>query len=388
MPRAIELAEIDEYDLSEEQFESSVAGRQADDEPRQELSSGSLTSARQRHTRELPDIAMETEIPMPISHSAPLPSDESWRNEVSSRIQNYKARRRRSLGDESLSFNFESTAGNHVFLRPEHEPEPEPVVASSEPDPDPPGACYAQPYATAPALEAEYRAAEEIHEAPASFVHEPRTAPAALETAKLILFPKPPIMQEAPPDQLAEPVFDKPRIVEAHEATEQVMVPLSDITLQPDEQEDSCAPYMEPALELPMPVATPAQRFLAEFTDLLVVLVGTALFGIIAARLGATPVLTDMRMLVEVTALVAAVFWSVYKYVFLVHGAITPGMQLGHVRVIDFEGQSPKKAARRYRALAMLLSTFPLGLGLMWSFVDPDRLCWHDRISRTYVTQR
>ena len=26
----------------------------------------------------------------------------------------------------------------------------------------------------------------------------------------------------------------------------------------------------------------------------------------------------------------------------------------------------------------------PLGLGLLWSLLDDDRLCWHDRISRMY----
>jgi uncharacterized RDD family membrane protein YckC len=382
----MQLAEIDGYDPSEEQFASSLAGRDAAEE-RQEISSGSLTSARQRrHERELPDI----EIPLPMSNSQPAPpppDDESWRNEVSSRIQNYKARRRRSLGDdESLSFNFESTAGNHVFLRPEREPEPESVVAT-EPEPDPIATYYAHPYATAPSIEPEYEPVAEPEFA------EPdmpmfAAAPVAQETAKLILFPKPPMMQEAPADQLAEPVFDVPRIVEAPEATEQVMVPLADITLQPDHREDACVPYIEPVLELPRPVASTAHRFCAEFADLLIVMVGTFLFGIIAARLGATPVLADMKLLIGTTVVVAAIFWSTYKYVFLVHGAITPGMRLAHVKLVNFEGAAPSTVRRRVRALAMLLATFPLGLGILWSFVDPYRLCWHDRISKTYVTLR
>jgi len=387
--RAIELAEIDGYDDSEEQFASSLAGREQRNDPRQEISSGSLSTARQRYERELPDV--EIPVPMLVSQSAPPPpDDESWRNEVSSRIENYKARRRRSLGDESLSFNFESTAANHVFLRPEHEPEPETMVASREPDPDPIATYYAHPYATAPSIEPEYTSAPEsmIDEPPLTSVPEPPLPPPVPETAKLIFFPKPPMMQEAPPDQLAEPVFDKPRIVEAPEATETVMVPLADITLQPEHRDDACVPYIEPVVELPIPVATPAQRLFAEVADLLLVLVGTFLFGIVAAKLGATPVLQDMRMLIGVTAVVAAFFWSIYKYVFLVHNAITPGMQMAHVQLVDFDGHRPAASPRRQRALAMLLSTFPLGLGLLWSFVDPDRLCWHDRISKTYVTHR
>jgi hypothetical protein len=32
-----------------------------------------------------------------------------------------------------------------------------------------------------------------------------------------------------------------------------------------------------------------------------------------------------------------------------------------------------------------MLSTFPLGLGIVWALLDEDTLCWHDRITRTYV---
>jgi len=27
-------------------------------------------------------------------------------------------------------------------------------------------------------------------------------------------------------------------------------------------------------------------------------------------------------------------------------------------------------------------------MGLMWAFVDVDELCWHDRLSRTYLSER
>jgi len=384
----MQLAEIDAYDPSEEQFASSLAGREHnDDEEMQELSSGTLSSAQQRIARELPDI----EVPMPSNDlhltSAAAP-DESWRKEVSSRIQNYKARRRRSLGDESLSFNFESTAGNHVFLRPEKEPEPETQVSVER---DPIATYYAHPYATAPVIEPEYSAAEEVQEEvepmaepTQRFVPEVPAAPPVPETAKLIFFPKPPMMQEAPVDQLAEPVFDVPRIVEAPEAVETVTVPLADIQLQPEEEDTAAVPI----LDLPSPVAPVAQRVVAEAIDGMLILVATVLFATIAMRLGAGSIVGDKRTLLGLAVAIPAMFWSVYKYVFLVHAATTPGMSATRLRLADFDGGFPTPRVRRYRAFAMVVSAFPLCLGLLWSFVDPETLCWHDRISKTYLTSR
>jgi len=410
--RSITLAEIDGYDPSEEQFASSLAGREArahlssglhssdihandlqsEENQTQELSSGSLAAARQRLIRELPDVPAEVS-KSDLHLTASVEPDESWRNEVSSRIQNYKARRRRALGDESMSFNFESTAGNHVFLRPEVEPEPEPPVSFEQPDPI---TYHAHLYATAPLIEPDYAATSETMDRDsmqvemAEIISEPEPPLPALapETAKLIFFPKPPMMQEAPVDQLAEPVFDVPRILDAPEQTETVTVPLADITLQPDPSEETCVPYIEPILDLPMPVAPVPQRVFAELLDSLLVLLATAVFALITLRLGAAAILGDKRTLAGLLLMVPAVFWSVYKYIFLVHGGVTPGMKAAQLRLVDFDGAAPTKAPRRYRALAMLVSAFPLGLGLLWSFVDTETLCWHDRISKTYVTAR
>ena len=387
----MKLAEIDEYDPSEEQFASSLAGRDSVEE--QELSSGSMASARQRYARMLPDIEVET--PQPDLHltTAVAEPEESWRDQVSSRIQNYKARRRRAMGSESLSFNFESTAGNHVFLRPEREPEPEPEPYEQ---PDPLTAYYAHPYATAPAVQPEYPTPSEAmdYSIPETTEHVPEPSPIpesplpppAPETAKLILFPKPPMMQTPPNDQLAEPVFNVPRIVDVPDACEAVTVPLADITLQPDSSDDTCVPYIEPVLDLPVPVAPVAQRIFAEVADTLLVLVAGGIFGAIAFHFGAASIFTDERSLTGLVVLVPAIFWAVYKYMFLVHGGATLGMKVAKLRLVDFDGTSPTSMPRRYRALAMLISAFPLGLGLLWSFVDTETLCWHDRISKTYVT--
>jgi hypothetical protein len=35
----------------------------------------------------------------------------------------------------------------------------------------------------------------------------------------------------------------------------------------------------------------------------------------------------------------------------------------------------------------MIVSLISGGVGFGWAFLDPDTLCWHDSISRTYLTQ-
>ncbi len=404
-PRAyastVTFVDIDEYDPTEEQFASSVMTGISTQDDGQELVSGTLASAQARHAKSTETetqngLPPHTQIMEPQVTEQPSESD-AWRNDVASCLQSYKARRRRSMGDENLTFNFESTAGNHVFLRPEHEPEPVPYT---EPEPAPnyyaPHACATEPAFDEPvqqfangSMPQEQERFSEVAESEPEPEEEPKPAP-ILETAKLIFFPKPPVFQDYRPDELAEPVFETPRILEApeHVEGETVAIPLADISLHPEVPEDLCVPHAEPAPELPFRVAPMAQRIFAEICDSLLVLVASGMFGIIVAKLNPNALTLEKHALVGVLVLVPAVLWSIYKYLFLVHGGKTIGMQMARLRLVYFDGYAPARVPRRFRALAMLVSIFPLGLGLLWSFVDPDTLCWHDRISRTYMTAR
>ncbi|HWR34976.1 MAG TPA: RDD family protein, partial [Clostridia bacterium] len=78
-------------------------------------------------------------------------------------------------------------------------------------------------------------------------------------------------------------------------------------------------------------------------------------------------------------------FWCVYQYLLLVYCGRTVGMQMAGITLRTFEGRHPNWAERKNRALALVLSGASMGLGFVWAYVDPDMLCWHDRISRTYV---
>jgi uncharacterized RDD family membrane protein YckC len=84
---------------------------------------------------------------------------------------------------------------------------------------------------------------------------------------------------------------------------------------------------------------------------------------------------------------VPAIFWMVYQYVFLTYAGQTPGMMLTHMSLVNFEGGYPDQRRRRQRAISMIVSLMSGGVGFGWALLDPDTLCWHDSISRTYVAQ-
>lgn len=74
-----------------------------------------------------------------------------------------------------------------------------------------------------------------------------------------------------------------------------------------------------------------------------------------------------------------------YNALFLVLGKATPGMGFARISLCTFDDECPSRAQLRGRLGAMLLSLLPVGLGVMWSVFDEDHLCWHDRLSRTYL---
>lgn len=88
----------------------------------------------------------------------------------------------------------------------------------------------------------------------------------------------------------------------------------------------------------------------------------------------------------EMSALVAVILIGVlYQAFFLMLMGTTPGMMYARISLCTFDNEFPTRNQLRDRLVALLVSLFPMGLGLAWSIFDEDRLCWHDRISRTYL---
>ncbi|HKC71987.1 MAG TPA: hypothetical protein VKB60_10210, partial [Terriglobales bacterium] len=158
-----------------------------------------------------------------------------WRQEVAARLNHYHSRRtRKPPRYPSLALKFDPPAYSSP---PSCAPEPPCAAASSLP--------ARSEAATAPAA-----AAEEVEER--------QLLPA--DASNLIEFPRPLVPPSPRPDELAEPILDMPRILDAPEAVPK-QVPLGGIILQ---GEEASAPS---DLELPLPVAPLGRRLLAAGLD-------------------------------------------------------------------------------------------------------------------------
>ena len=280
-----------------------------------------------------------------------LAEGPQWRQEVAARLNHYHSRRtRRPPRYPSLALKFD------------------PPAYSSLPTcvPEPPRAAACPPPSRSEAATAAAAMPEEVEEPPVLMP----------DANNIIEFPRPLVPPPPRPDELAESMLDLPRILDAPETVSK-QVPLGGIILQPEEA------TVASDLELPLPVAALGRRMLAAGVDGVLVSVATLLFALIANRIAA--LLPSARVLLGLGVALPAILWAAFQYVFLVYTASTPGMRLTGLRLSDFDGSTPGRSTRRWRALAMALSAASLGLGFLWCLLDEDTLCWHDRITRTYL---
>ena len=78
-------------------------------------------------------------------------------------------------------------------------------------------------------------------------------------------------------------------------------------------------------------------------------------------------------------------FWALYQYLLIVYAGRTPGLSAAGLELACFDGRPARRSLRRWRVLASYLSAASLGMGYAWVFLDEDALCWHDRITHTYL---
>jgi uncharacterized RDD family membrane protein YckC len=179
---------------------------------------------------------------------------------------------------------------------------------------------------------------------------------------------------------LAEPVFTRPRILEAPE-----FVPpppaLGGITIEP-------APKPEfekrPGIDIPLQGAPLARRILSALIDDVILAAACALFGFIFWKL--TAIQPPRFQMVGLVAGFVSLFWAAYQYLLMVYAGTTPGLRLARLELTRFDGSPAGRRLRRWRVLASYLSAISLGMGYGWVFLDEDSLCWHDRITHTYLS--
>jgi uncharacterized RDD family membrane protein YckC len=132
------------------------------------------------------------------------------------------------------------------------------------------------------------------------------------------------------------------------------------------------------------PVASLAERRRAALLDTLVLLFAYGGFLALFATMGGRFAVSKLDAVVVAATL--GLFYAQYVALFTFFGGATPGMMLRRLRVVSFDGADPTAQQLLWRSFGYLISAGTLMLGFLAGLWDQDRLCWHDRISQTYLT--
>jgi len=335
------------------------------------------------------------------------PENALWRDEIQSRVAHYRSRRgRRVEGAFSMRFPFP----------PAEVQAPAPIdseldeVAVAEVGPAKPSdsenaqqrdesivelaaAAIVTPAPTVQAAVADVEpSATTTSSADFALAEEsvaPRPVPVSRPAGKrkVIAFPRQVTQPEAPHHRLADPVVpEQPRILDVPEELEAFpTTPLLDgLDLLPGVPATPAIPADH--VELPFEVATISRRVGAGVIDVAIVLAAAAAFAAVCYKM--LPGLALSKPLLLAAASLPLLLWAAYQYMFVMYAAATPGMRALHLRLSSFKGKGATWRQRRSRVVGLYFSAASLMMGLFWSLVDVDGLCWHDRISRTYLTRQ
>lgn len=201
-------------------------------------------------------------------------------------------------------------------------------------------------------------------------------------TAKIIEFPRSWTPPPPPLDELAEPVMGRPRILEAPEVVPPPPA-LGGITIEPAEQSET---EKRPGIDIPLQSAPLWRRILSAAIDDIIIASACLLFASIFWKM--TALLPSQFQLLELAAGLCALFWAAYQYLLMVYAGTTPGLYLARLELARFDGSPASRRLRRWRVLASFLSAGSLAMGYAWVFLDEDTLCWHDRITHTYLAPK
>ena len=245
------------------------------------------------------------------------PSTSDWRDQVSAKVKHYKTLKPRKARYPSLQLQFDTV----VPFRTETSP----LAAERE----------------------QFLASARSEAAPAILESEPRISyPASTDSsARLLEFPRPGTLPFNR-DELAEPVIDRPRIVEAPELLPPPPA-LGGIMMESAQEPD---PERQPGVDMPLQTALLSRRVLAGAIDALFVLGATAIFGYMFLRFNSS--LPQMCVAVEVAAALTVTLWFAYEAAFLIFCGTTPGLRLTRLNISRFDGGPVSRNLRRWRVVA------------------------------------
>ena len=343
------LIDPEAYDASEQEF--AVSLEQTSPRPRFVVES------------ELPSITVENQLSAPTPEVSPEPSlllgaepaasESRWKEELAAKLNHYRARRSpKQPRFPSLQLKFENEPARQI-------------------PPEPP----AQPVLTQQAIPVE------SEQAPAQLKNAPmsRVTDGGENSARILEFPR---IAMAPPrrmDELADPVLDRPRILEVPDVAPPEPA-LGGITIGPVERIEA-----KPSeFEVPLQAASLSRRSMATLLDAVVVSSSVILLADIFQAM--TPTALTAAQFAAAAAGFFGIFWAGYHFLLLMYSGTTLGLRLTRMQLRHFDGKPVLRGARRWRAVTAVLSAACIGLGYVWCLLDEDQLCWHDRITRTYVS--
>lgn len=344
-PSAADLS-LTKNNLETTEFVAGRASRPSED-PNHNHESGDGVLAHPQVPRQFAS-ADENEID---SGTQPTPVSD-WRDLVSAKVKNYKTAKPRPERYPSLQLSFESRPA----WRPERTVAPLPESQFFRPQSDPPQAFPKDP--------------------------PPNPIPVMNEaTARVLEFPRPgmlPFNRE----ELAEPVTDRPRIIEAPELLPAPPALGGILIARPAEPE----PERQPGLDMPLSTARLSRKMFGASIDGLVVLAAITIFGYMFLRFN--PSLPPLRLSMGVGLVLGTILWFAYQSAFIICCGTTPGLLAARLRIMRFDGTLVSRKLRRWRVIASVLSGISLGLGYAWCFFDEDELSWHDRITKTHLAPK
>ncbi len=218
----------------------------------------------------------------------------------------------------------------------------------------------------------------EVESDSAAPIPQPATHFAPEPTAKIIEFPRSAAIPIVRTSTLADPIFDRPRIVEAPEVVPPPPA-MGGILIEPAPRPAGEARSPEAKIQS----ASVPRRLLATAVDGLILAAALSAFAAIFLRFN--PLRSPLLLLVGALAAFAVSLWFVYQFVFIVYTGSTLGLRVAGLKLVRFDGSPVPRRLRRWRVLGSMLSGFSAGLGYLWCFLDSESLCWHDRITRTHL---
>jgi uncharacterized RDD family membrane protein YckC len=305
-------------------------------------------------------------------------ADPAWRREIVSRVQQHRARRRRTADPNALELDFSADTPYSFGAEQQDGAMPPPPERFHE--------IVIPQNMVKPVLG---------RPEPPKVIRFPRTQPAHIPTVEEVMLDE--LEQAAPapevpriimevydaepidlPQQEIEPLEIEPVARPSLQGQQMDLLPsFDDIHLEPEEARID---HDDEVIPRPAPLG---QRCISGVVDAGLVFIATGAFAITFLELAEK--MPQSRMTLVCLLAAAGIFWLLFQYIFLVYRRATPGMNFAGLELCTFEGKATTMFDRQTRAAASALSGFSIGLGYAWALVDEDRLGWHDRISQTHL---